>query len=137
MSMADRIAVISERLEKFYRSTYSVPVVVPLERWDSDAPPDPTRLHRPFGFSPPYEVAGFVARRFAFCPELIAAQTSDLGDVGLHEYLDYIEYHSSLHLAHAGMDVYELEEVIDRVVADSAIGTLCLVNEVQMRCLDA
>ncbi len=134
--MSDR----TESIETYFREAMSRvgAIGLPLtpERWEAEAPEDPSNLHRPFGWMPPYQRAPglFV---FRFCPTLIASQTAHLDDKALTEYLEAVSFCADLHITHWELSDDDREALITRALYDIASGSLALLGDVQMRALDA
>lgn len=133
--MPNRQAHIETEFSEHMRSITAVPLPLSRKRWEHEAPTDPMRLHRPFGWMPPFEqVAGFVV--FPFCAELINEQTQDLSDADFATYLTIILFSCDLHVTHRARPVEDREQLIDRTLYDIAPTAMALLSRVQMSALD-
>jgi hypothetical protein len=102
---------------------------------------DPSNLHKPYGWIPPYEVEGDPDDESAtiiapFCPGLIAEQTRFLYDSPFEEYVDIIDYSMSLQIIHRHLPWPEREAAVDHRMWEEASGSMELQNRIQMRILD-
>jgi hypothetical protein len=125
--LADEIGAIAQPLTLF--------------EWMTTDLADPSNLHRPYGWVPPYEIDGEPAAEAAtvvapFCPALIADQTRFLLQREFEQYLDTIEYQLCLHIVHRSLPWQEPEALVDRLLYDTAPGSMELQNRVLLRILD-
>lgn len=129
----------AETIESYFREAMirvgGIALPLTPERWEAEAPEDPSNLHRPFGWMPPYQRAPglFVLR---FCPTIIEAQTAHLDDTQLEEYLNVLSFSADLHITHWERPPEDRERLIDRTLYDIAPGSMQLLNDVQMRAMD-
>lgn len=107
---------------------------IPLSEWDRTA----DSLHAPFGYLPATVVDEPSAHWLVdYCPELIAAQTEDLADSDLEDYLSMLELHLNMHISHyADPDEDDLEKRIDSTMYELAPIAMNLVGRVQIEALD-
>jgi hypothetical protein len=102
---------------------------------------DPSNLHRPYGWIPPFELLDSPDDETAtvigpFCPALIAEQTRFLLDEPFVQYIDTIEYQLCLHILHRHLPWQDRESLVDKLLWDTAPGSMELQNRVQLRILD-
>lgn len=122
----NRTASIRERLFAHLESVGSVPIVQTPEVWDARA----DTLHAPFGYSRPFWEQGL--SYVLFCPELLARTTAMLNDSDLDDYLTCIEVQIDYYLTHYAMTDDEASAWFDRYMANTFIGSIALMNKVQM-----
>jgi hypothetical protein len=147
-----RVDQLTDRLVDHFLEAAVLPQ--PMLKWEwlvSDIP-DPTGVNKQFGWVPPFAIEGehpdycrcsacaagddvetIVA---PFCPELIAEQTADLDDAAFEQYVDVIDFCSSLHIIHRHRPADERQRLVDNALYDQAPGSMELQNAVQMRVLD-
>lgn len=125
-----RTEAIAERLIEHVEGVGSVALSRSLEGWDTHA----DTLHAPFGYLRP--VWGDYRSYVAFCPELIAKTTAELNDDDLGDYLTCVEVQIDYYVAHFEMTDDAASEWFDRYVAQEFMGSLALMNRVQMGWLD-
>lgn len=102
--------------------------------WATLVHDDPTNLHRPFGFAVPFRRDAEVIVQV--CPELVALQSAELDDETFTDYLNALEWHIDVHIVHLDLPIAEAEEIVDRRLAEDALGSMALMNSVQARALD-
>lgn len=152
----DRVAAradrLTDRLVEHFLEAACLPQPLLKWEWMTRELPDPANVNRPFGWVPPFpadgehpepcrcsaclagdEVETILA---PFCPELIAEQTADLDDEAFDQYLDVIDFCTSLHIIHRHLAADERQRLVDSMLYDQAPGSMELQNAVQMRVLD-
>lgn len=138
MTPDQRIGFIRERLETHFGHPDMLHdvIVLPDAEWDEKAPADPTNLHRPFGWVPPFEVR--VGKgEFWFCPERIARQTTGLTDKELSAYIDIIQFGGDAHVCHYHVDdPWKRMQIVEARLYDKAPGSFDLLNRVQLAVID-
>jgi hypothetical protein len=153
MTPAERIAYVSHRLTTHLHDIGAVPLTLSKFSWSNATLPDPSNLHRMYGWVPPYtnenvshpedcpcsacadhaDVETVVA---PFSPELIVDQSRFLDDEHFTMYVDTIEWSVSMHITHRTMPWEEREAFIDKQLFDVAEDSMSLQNDVQMKILD-
>lgn len=128
--MTERAENIERRLTEHLTEIGSIPVVKAASLWATDA----DTLHTPFGYSRPVwlNYRSYVP----FCPELIDRTTAHLDDTDLTDYLTCVIFQLDYYIAHKDMGDDESSQWFDRYVSEEFIGSLALMNEVQMNWLD-
>lgn len=131
--MSSRTETIQKYFEGHMKRCATLAVPLSTRHWCFEAPED--RVHRPYGWLPPYQTARgtFV---FRFCPEVIDAQTSHLDEDALEEYLEVLVFSADLHITQWERPIEERDRLIDRTLYDIGPGSMRLLNEVQMKALD-
>jgi len=138
MDFMDRAEQLRQHFLDHYRPEdfHTTVVTVPEADWDATAPADPTNLHRPFGWVPPFEVEIGKAI-FMFSPELIARQTAALTDVEFQQLIDVIQFMADGHLIHSFLDdPTERTRLVEQQLHTTAPGSFQLLSRVQMLILD-
>lgn len=116
-------------------------IEIPADRWFAEAPEDPTRMHRPFGFLPPTPIDDDDPRddsyEVLYSPELIARQVGTRSDPEVEEYAGALSWHCHQHVIHfhEGYTADELERHIDNTLYGMAPRTARNVSEVQANAL--
>lgn len=133
--MNDRIDYLAQRLIEHHTEIGSEPVVLSKLGWVNSTYPDPSNLHKAYGWVPPFEREdGTVVA--PFCPSLIVEQSSFLDDASFESYCDTIEWSMSLHVTHRALAWYDREALIDKTLLELAEDSMQLQNRVQMQILD-
>jgi hypothetical protein len=149
----DRITYIRDRLTAHCLEMGVLPVVLGELEWKVCDYPDPSNLHKPYGWAPP--VTDPDGRHpegcgcshclegndpepiyIPFCPEIIAEQCVTLNEEEFEQYIDVLDWSFSLHVTHRDMPWQEREALIDKLLYDEAEGSMSLQNAVQMASLD-
>lgn len=155
MTVTDRTVEVMDRLNAHCLYIGILPAAKIKEQWATADLYDPSNLHRPYGWVPPFHepeiahpeicpcaacaaganVATFVLR---FCPEIIAEQSVEVGldDEHFTLYLDVIEYLISMFVLHRDKPWDEREALVDKALWDEAEDSLKLLTSVQMAVLD-
>lgn len=94
---------------------------VSADRWDAN----------PFGYSDPDE-----DREVRFSSEVIAEQIKGFSHRDQVAYLEAVTFCIDFHLAHPELTAPERSESLDRTLAAIALGSMQLMNTVQMAALD-
>jgi hypothetical protein len=157
MNLVDRILYVNDRLGEQCLSIGVIPMILRAEEWIAAPVKDPSNLHKPYGWVPPYVstdleehhpdgckcsacVAGLDPETIyaPFCPEIIAQQTIDaeLDDQTFTMYVDTLDYSFSMHVIHRALPWEEREALIDGMLFDEAEDSMRLQNQVQMKILD-
>lgn len=152
MNLEDRLAYVSHRLTTHLHDIGAVPLTLSKFSWTNATLPDPSNLHRMYGWVPPYvndsphpaecgcsacadgtEVETVVA---PFSPELIVEQSQSLDDGDFEQYVDTIEWSVSMHITHRDVPWEAREAMVDKTLFDVAEDSMRLQNKVQMLVLD-
>lgn len=147
-----RTGLVNDRFVAHFLDAAVVPRPMTKFEWSTAAFVDPSRLHKPYGWMPPFGLDGehptgcacYACERgenvelilAPFCPALIAEQTAHLDDHMLEHYLDAVDYMTSLQIAYRSMAWQERERLIDLALYEAAPGSMEILNEVQMLALD-
>jgi len=129
----------TDKIEAFFKAwaTRVGCIAIPLnsDRWEAEVPAEPSGVHRPYGWMPPYQRVPqlFV---FRFCPTIIDSQTAHLSDDRMEEYLDAVAFVSDLHITNWERSDDERNRLVDRVLYDVAPGSFTLLTEVQMKSME-
>lgn len=153
--MIDRKKYIHDRFMGNCLTIGVLPMHMTKAEWAKAALPDPSNLHRPYGWVPPFAVEGDTHQPncpcsgclnqadmdtiyVPFCSELIAEQTILVGldDDQFHTYIDIVDYSVSMHIIHRLVPWEEREALIDNSLFDEAEDSMRLQNAVQMALLD-
>lgn len=121
---------IERRFTEHITEIGGIPVARALAVWETDV----DTLHTPFGYSRPVWVDD--RSYIAFCPELIQRTTATLSATDLSDYLTCVFVQLDYYVSHHEMDDEEATEWFDRYVSDAFLGSLALMNEVQLSWLD-
>src|SRR5262245_57741741 len=139
-AIAARVDRLTERLVEHFFEAAVIPH--PMLRWEWLACgfEDPTGANRPFGWVPPFTTEGThpdhcrcagcrdgddVEMILApFCPELIVEQTAHLDDDQFEQYIDVIDYCTSLHIVHRHKPPIERQRIVDSCLYDQAPGSM-------------
>jgi len=125
-----RVETIGSRLYLHLKDIGTLPVMLRGEEWDYRA----DTLHAPFGYRRPYWHDG--QSYSAFCPLLIERTTRHLSDGDLDNYLICVELQIDYYIINHTMDADKASEWFDNFLADNFLGSLELLNQVQMNWLD-
>jgi hypothetical protein len=125
-----RAEQIERTLDDHFVEIGTIPVVKSLGVWIADI----DTLHTPFGYNRPIWIdhRSFVA----FCPELIEQTTAELSDQDLADYLTCVKVQLDYYIAHYEMTDEESTEWFDRYLANEFLGSMALMNEIQLNWLD-
>lgn len=136
--IAERTKLVNDRLVFHFEDIGCVLQPMSKFEWTTAQLEDPSNLHRPYGWVPPFE--GKNGDEFAifapYCPSLIAEQTVDLDDGDFDSYLSGIEFITALQIANRNLPWQERERVIEARVWTEGEDTLRLMSAVQMAVLD-
>jgi hypothetical protein len=135
--LTKRLQQITKRLGEHFAHPQMFCAVHTLSdaAWDSEAPPDFTNLHRPFGWVPPFE-REVGAAEFWFCPERIERQTASLNFDELNAYLDIILFTGDTHVIHFFEEPERRIRIAEDELMKRAPGSYDLLNRIQMSILD-
>lgn len=93
---------------------------------------------QPFGYLPPTLDDETDEWEMRYCPTIIEAQTAELDDEDLHNYLEACDAQASLFVIHDdGQDRDDLRRKVEDALFDVAPGSLMLLTRVQMAVLDS
>jgi hypothetical protein len=157
VNLEDRVLYVNDRLSDQCLEIGVIPMVLRLDEWPTAPLKDPSNLHKPYGWVPPYVgdpddhhdvdcICGACATGedpemiyAPFCPELIAQQTIDaeLDDESFTMYVDTLDYSFSMDIILRALPWEESEALIDKMLFDEAEDSMRLQNQVQMRILDS
>lgn len=129
-----RCAHIKDHLSATLTRCAAVAIEMDPERWK--AATEPGNLRRLYGWVPPYPQTPVGPFVLEYCPEIIDAQTKDLSDDELDQYLEAIGFHASMHIQHHERTIEERELLIDRTLYDIGPGSIALMSQVQLAAMD-
>ena len=133
--IAERTKLVNDRLVFHFEDIGCVLQPMSKFEWATAQLEDPSNLHRPYGWVPPFtDEKGAI---FApYCPSLIAEQTAHLDDGDFESYLSGIEFITALQIANRNLPWQERERVIEERIWAEGKDTLSLMSAVQMAVLD-
>lgn len=148
-----RLQYVTNRLTSHCFELGVLPVVLSRAEWDVATYEDPSNLHKPYGWVPPFEdrearhpeACGCYHCRqghdpqtiyIPFCPDIITEQSLALDDELFENYVDVVEWSFSLQITHRDLPWQEREALIDKLLLDEGEGSMQLQNDVQMASLD-
>ena len=131
----NRIDEIAGRLFTHWTAVGANAIPVDLAQWD----PRTDRLHAPFGYMMPIfeKSPEKIDCTIFFCPELIDVETTWLSDEDFDAYLDCLQYHVDWRIVNHELDEDAADDEFARILADKHVGSLSLMNAVQMAALDS